>query len=72
MTNSPFTVALCGAIRAKVKSNRRDGITSMSVDNLKQIVRPPSASLEGAPRGTNVQYAYSEMFRECCRSVGIR
>ena len=38
----------------------------MSVENLMQVVRPPSSSLDGAPRGTNAKYFYSEMFRNLC------
>lgn len=70
--SSPFFSELCDAIRRQVRANRLQGITRMSPDNLKQIVRPPSASLSGAPRGTNAEYAYAELFRDACGMVGVK
>ena len=63
---SAFEGALRTAIEAKRRELRRDGITGMSTGNLMQVVRPPSAFLDGAPRGTNAQYYYAEMFRAVC------
>ena len=64
---SPFEVALLKAITDTIKAEQRNGTTAMSIENLMQIVRPPSPTLEGAPRGTNARYYYSEMFRNLCQ-----
>jgi len=61
---SPFESALRKAIADAIKKEKRDGTVSMSMDNLMQIVRPPSSSLDGAPRGTNARYFYKQLFRE--------
>lgn len=61
---SPFELALRKAIADKIREEKRSGTVSMSLENLMQIVRPPSSSLEGAPRGTNARYYYSEMFKD--------
>ena len=63
---SAFEGALRTAIEAKRRELKREGITGMSIGNLMQVVRPPSASLAGAPMGTNAQYYYAEMFRAVC------
>lgn len=61
---SPFELALRRAIAAKVKEEKAAGTVSMSLENLMQVVRPPSSSLEGAPKGTNARYYYAEMFKD--------
>ena len=63
---SAFEGALKSAIAAKRRELKREGITGMSIGNLMGVVRPPSAFLDGAPRGTNAQYYYAEMFRAVC------
>lgn len=63
---TPFESALKKAIGDKIREEKRDGMVSMSVENMMQVVRPPSSSLDGAPRGTNARYFYSEMFRNIC------
>lgn len=63
---SSFEIALKQAISDKIREEKRMGTLSMSADNLMQVVRPPSASLDGAPRGTNARYFYAEMFRNLC------
>jgi hypothetical protein len=45
---------LSAEITRTVKSLRADGVTAMSEDNLRQIVRTPS----GGPVGTNAAYFY--------------
>ena len=59
-----FQTALKAAMESSKAQAKRDGITSMGIDNWKQITRTPSGSLDGAPRGTNAEYYYAEMFRE--------
>ena len=66
----PFEAALRTAITTKLRELRKDGITGMAVGNLMQVVRPPSQSLDGAPRGTNAQYYYAELFRTVCANLG--
>lgn len=63
---SPFENALKKSISDKIREMKREGTVSMSMENLMQVVRPPSSSLEGAPRGTNARYYYVEMFRDLC------
>jgi hypothetical protein len=46
---------LVKAIRATIKRARRDGLTGMGIDNLRQGTRIPV----GGPTGTNVQYFYA-------------
>ena len=67
----PFEAALRESILAELRRQRRDGITRMAVGNLMQVVRPPSQFLDGAPRGTNAQYYYAEMFRGACAALGM-
>jgi hypothetical protein len=67
-TETPFAVALVIAIRNAIRAARNDGTVSMSIDNLRQCVRPPSEHLAGAPRGTNASYFYAELFRDVCRA----
>ncbi len=64
---SPFERALEKAIASKIKELKRDGTLSMGLDNMMQVVRPPSSSLKGAPRGTNARYYYKEMFRDIAK-----
>lgn len=64
--NSPFETALREAIRKTIADAKADGTVSMSVDCLKQAVRSPRTSLNGAPVGTNAAYFYGEMFRRIC------
>lgn len=59
---NPFRDALKASIIKKVREHKRNGVVSMSIDNLKQVVNAPSQYMEGAPRGTNARYYYSEMF----------
>lgn len=68
---TPFQTALRGSIRQYVKAARADGVTSMSVENLMQTVRPPASNLAGAPRGTNARYYYAQLFRETCQDSSI-
>lgn len=67
-----FQSALVAAIRKQIAKNRREGITSMSAANLRQITPTPSPSLAGAPRGTNAAYFYAQAFDDACASLGIR
>lgn len=69
---SPFEDALRQAISGKIKEEQGHGTTVMSIENLMQIVRPPSSMLEGAPRGTNARYYYAEMFRNLCQRREFR
>lgn len=68
MNATPFSNALAIAIRGYIKHARADGTVAMSIDNLRQVVRPPSSNLDGAPRGTNAAYYYAELFRDVCRT----
>lgn len=68
---TPFQSELFKAIAAYIRAAKLEGTVGMSVDNLRQCVRPPSESLVGAPRGTNARYYYAQMFRETCER-GIR
>jgi len=70
-TYSPFEEALKKAILQKILELKRDGTISMSVENLKQVVRPPSQFLDGAPKGTNARYYYSVMFEDICDGLSF-
>lgn len=61
---TPFRTAIAEAIRANVKQLRSEGTTGMSPDNLLQVTPTPSASLAGAPIGTNAGFVYRQTFRE--------
>lgn len=64
---TPFEKALKKSIATAIRDMKRDGTVSISLDNLMQAVRPPSQSLEGAPRGTNSRYYYKEIFQEVAK-----
>jgi len=64
-----FRTELEKRIREAVAMHRKDGCTRMSLDNLMQTTRPAPAFLAGAPRGTNAQYYYREMFRQVARET---
>lgn len=64
---TPFQTQLCANIRAYIAQAKRDGTVAMGVENLRQCVKPPG-DLPGAPKGTNAQYVYAEIFREICRN----
>lgn len=64
-----FASALKTAIIDAIDTARADGTVGMSADNLFQVVRAPSASLNGAPRGTNARYYYKEIFNEVVASL---
>ena len=54
-------------IVAAIQQAQRDGIVSMSADNLRMVVRPPTS---GGPSGTNVQYYYkNQWFPEALAAV---
>lgn len=59
-----FQIALRAAMTKSKTEAKRDGTTAMSVDNWRQVTRPPSPSLAGAPNGTNAIYYYRQMFAE--------
>lgn len=61
-----FRKELARQMRITSRKLAESGITSMSVGNFRQMVKTPSASLEGSPRGTNARWLYSEMFKELC------
>lgn len=65
---TPFEKALKKAIEKKIRELKREGTVSMGLNNLMMVVRPPSSSLEGAPRGTNARYHYNEMFRDVAKN----
>jgi len=45
-----------------IRQARRDGTTAMSEQNLRMVVRTPTAA--PGPRGTNAQFVYAGMFHE--------
>ncbi len=61
-----FRDALTKEIKATIRRAKRDGTVGMSLDNLRQCVKPPSYWMDGAPQGTNCQYYYAVMFAEIC------
>ena len=63
-SQTPFEKALDKAIKSKIKELKKDGTSSMGLDNLIQAIRPPSSSLEGAPKGTNARYMYKQIFQD--------
>jgi hypothetical protein len=71
-TKSEFRVALEANIKAAVKSARADGTVAMSLGNFFVVTRPPSASLKGAPTGTNATYRYMKMLDEAAHEVAGR
>lgn len=67
-----FKEALAKAIDSQIRTEKREGTVGMSVNCLKQMVRPPNTSLPGAPNGTNAAYYYSELFREVIAESSAR
>lgn len=59
-------------VREAIRLAKRQGVVGMSVANLMQTTRPPSASLDGAPLGTNAPYYYREMFRRVVAGMKFR
>jgi hypothetical protein len=68
ITTITFRELLTRQIRKAIRTAKQDGTTAMSLDNLKQVTRPPSENLPDAPRGTNAQWLYAEMFKDVCQS----
>lgn len=66
---SPFRAELARNIAQYIRAARADGVTGMSADNLRRCVKTPSPYMEGAPRGTNAQWVYGEIFREVLATV---
>lgn len=60
--SSPFKIALRNSALRTMTEAQRLGTTSMSFTNLKTLTRPPGASLQGAPLGTNAQAMYAQLF----------
>ena len=58
--NTTWKSALANAVAEKLNSLRKDGIVSMSADNLFQVLRFPS----GGPVGTNARWAARQVFNE--------
>ena len=63
MQETAFTRALREAMECSKMRAKRDGVTSMSIDNWMAITRPPSV-IAGALRGTNAPYYYKQLFCE--------
>lgn len=61
---SPFRAELSRNVSAFIAQAKREGTIGMSLANLRQCVKTPSPSLEGAPVETNAQWAYANMFAE--------
>lgn len=66
-----FRSQLENNILRAIRQAKKDGTVSMSLGNLVQITESPSAFLEGAPKGTNAQYFYREMFEEVVKANQI-
>jgi hypothetical protein len=66
---SPFVAALRVAILRTVAEMRRDRCSGASLACLRQMTKPPSELLDGAPRGTNAVYYYGEIFDAEAREV---
>jgi hypothetical protein len=66
-SNTPFKQELRKNIRAYIKRAKSEGTVGMSIDNLRQCTKTPSSGLSGAPKGTNAQYCYTQLFHEICR-----
>jgi hypothetical protein len=64
-----FEKQLKANIATTVRNLRADGTVGMSVENLRQVTPTPSPSLEGAPRGTNAQYFYAQLFDTAARGA---
>jgi hypothetical protein len=57
---------LMRAIERQIDANTRNGITAMSVDNLRQLVKPPA----GGPTGFLAQWQYENDWFPCaCNSL---
>ncbi len=68
-----FSDMLAVAIKAEIRKLRRDGVTGMGLENLKQVVRLPKEAYDAGPKGTNAQFAYAAAFRDvCCNDPTIR
>ena len=61
---TPFAREIEKNIYAAIRKAKRDGTVAMSIDNLRQVTRTPGTYLQGAPCGTNAQWAYAQLFNE--------
>lgn len=67
-TMTEFQAQLTTHVREAIRQAKQDGTVGMSLDCLRANVRPPSASLPGAPQGTNAQWAYAQIFLDVVNS----
>lgn len=66
-TQTPFKAELEKNVLKLIRDLKWEGTTGMSLENLRQCTPSPK-TLDGAPRGTNAQYYYAEIFKEVCES----
>lgn len=59
-----FKLNLGTELVARIKVNRRHGVTAMSRDNLWQVLASTISRLPGAPQGTNAAYVARQMLDE--------
>jgi hypothetical protein len=69
MSMSEFERALEKNIKRRVARARREGLVGIGLRCLRAVTPPPSALLDGAPRGTNAPYYYAEMFARVARAT---
>jgi len=60
---SPFKRELLSNTRYTIGCMRREGTTAVSFKTLWAAVTPPSAALEGAPKGTLAAWSYENMLQ---------
>lgn len=63
---TPFRAALAVEIRFHIQALRRQGERSATIQHLRNLVRPPSTALAGAPSGPSADTRYTQIFREVC------
>ena len=63
-TETAFEAALVKAMLQAIREMRASGTIGCSRDCLMANVRPPSDQLDGAPRSTNAEYYYRQVFNE--------
>lgn len=64
VSKSIFRLQLERNISDTIKTLRKEGTTAMGLDCLRANTPTPSYFSEGAPKGTNCQWVYAQMFEE--------
>ena len=70
--HTPYTKTLRACIQQAIIRSQQQGTCGMTVACLQQATNSPNPLIEGAPKGTNAAWAYSELFREVLATIPLR